>query len=148
MTIAQKKSSFRLLKLIQSLTWNGRLKKCYKKVVYISFKCYNTPGDNETEFYEINLPYYGEGSPEEWLVGKDKLVKFLDGQGISTELHSYTFSERLLTSDEKATFNQTALDIGIRTVDNFNKVLAKMTKHAFPAYTFREQKRYLCRYLL
>ena len=46
------------------------------------------------------------------------------------------------------TFNQAALDIGIYTVDNFNKVLAEMTKHVFPAYAFCKHKRYLCRYLV
>ena len=57
-----------------------------------------------------------------------------------------------LTGDEEASFNQaalvTALGIGIHTIDNFNKVLAEMTKHAFPAYAFREQKRYLRRHLV
>ena len=58
------------------------------------------------------------------------------------------FAERLLTGDVKATFNQAALNIGIRTIDNFNKVLAEMTKHAFPAYASREQKIYLRRHLV
>ena len=48
----------------------------------------------------------------------------------------------------KATFNQAALDIGIRTVDYFNKVLLEMTKYTFPAYAFREQKRYVRRHLV
>ena len=47
----------------------------------------------------------------------------------------------------KIPFNQTALDIGICTIDNFNKVLAEMIKHAFPAYAFCKQKRYLRRHL-
>ena len=84
---------------------------------------------------------------EEWLVWQNKLLKALDCQSISTGPLWYTFTERLLTGDAKATFNQAALDIGIRTVDNFNKVLMEMTKHAFPAYAFREQKRYLRRHL-
>ena len=53
----------------------------------------------------------------------------------------YTFTERLFTGDAKTTFNQAILDIGIHTVDNFNKVLIEMTKHAFPAYASCEQKR-------
>ena len=44
----------------------------------------NIPGDSDSESYEINLPYYGGGIPEEWLVWKDKLLKALDGQSIST----------------------------------------------------------------
>ena len=109
-------------------------------------KSHNTPGDNDSGSYETNLPYYGGGSPKECLVWKDKLHNVLDGQSISTGLLRYTFTERLLTGDAKATFNQAALDIGICTVDNFNKVLAEMTKHAFPAYIFREQKRHLFRH--
>ena len=58
------------------------------------------------------------------------------------------FTERLVTSDEKATFNQAVLDIGICAVDNMNKVLAEMTKHVFLTCTFREQTRYLCRRLI
>ena len=58
------------------------------------------------------------------------------------------FTKRLLTDDMKPTLNQAALDIGIRTVDNFNKVLAEMAKYAFPAYTFCKQKRYLRRNLV
>ena len=51
------------------------------------------------------------------------------------------FTERLVTGDAKATFNQAALNIDISTVGNFNKVLWEMTKHAFPAYFCCEQKR-------
>ena len=58
----------------------------------------------------------------------------------------YMFTERLLTVDANATFNQAALGIGIHTVDNFNKVLMEMTKHACLTHAFYEQKRYLCRH--
>ena len=60
----------------------------------------------------------------------------------------YMFTERLLTGDTKATFSQAALDIGICTVDNFNKVLLEMIKHRFAAYAFCEQKMYLLRHLV
>ena len=71
---------------------------------------------------------------KEWLIWKDELLKALDGQSISTGPLRYTFTKFLLTGHAKATFNQAALDIGIRIVDNFNKVLLEMTKHVFPAY--------------
>ena len=76
---------------------------------YIAIKCHNTPGDNDSGSYEINFPYYGGGSPEEWLIWKDKLLKALDGQSISTGHLRYTCSERLLPGDAKATFNYVAL---------------------------------------
>ena len=68
-------------------------------------------------------------------------------QGLRWPKHQYkTSTERVLVGDARATLNQAALDIGIRTVDNFNKVLLKMTKHEFPAYAFHEQNRYLRRH--
>ena len=36
-----------------------------KKGKYIAIKCHNTPGDNDSGSYEINLPYYGGGTPED-----------------------------------------------------------------------------------
>ena len=124
------------------------LEKVVQKCEYIAIKCHNTPGDNNTGSYKINLLYYGGGSPEECFVWKDKLLKALDGQSISTEPFWYTFTERLLTGDAKAVLNQSALDIGICTVDNFNKVLLDMTKHEFPSYNFHKKKRYLRRHLV
>ena len=67
--------------------------------------CLNTPGDNESGSYEINLHYNGGGSPEEWFVWKDKLLKASGGQGISTEPLRYTFTDRLLKGDASAIGN-------------------------------------------
>ena len=121
------------------------LEKVLKKGEYITIKSNITPGDNDSGSYEINLLYYGGGSPEEWLVWKDKLFKASDGQSISIEPQRYMFTERLLIGDAKAICNQAVLDIGVRIV--FNKVLAEMSKHAFPAYVFCEQKKYLHRHI-
>ena len=41
------------------------LEEGLKKGKYIAIKCHITPGDNDSVSYEINLPYYGKGSPEE-----------------------------------------------------------------------------------
>ena len=148
MKIAKKKVRMQT-PLVKPITDLERpLKKVFKKGVYIAIKYHDIPGDNVSGYYEINLSYDGGGSPEEWFVWKDILLKALDGQGISTGPLRYTFTETLLTDDAKATFNQAALDIGIRTVDNFNKVLLEMTKHAFTAYAFCEQKRCLLRNLV
>ena len=50
------------------------LEEVLKKGEYIAIKRHNTPGDNQSGSYEINLPYYGGGTSEEWLVWKDKLL--------------------------------------------------------------------------
>ena len=58
------------------------LEKVLKKGEYIAIKCHNTPGDNDSGSYEINLPYYVGGTLEEWLVWKDKLLMALDGKSM------------------------------------------------------------------
>ena len=79
---------------------------------------------------------------------KDKSPKAVDDQSIGIGPQSYTFTERVLTGDTKGTFHQAALDLGIRAVDNFNKVITEMKKDIFPAYALREQKKYLHRHLI
>ena len=148
MEIAKKKIRMQTLLMDPIIDLERSLENILKKGKFIGIKCHNIPGDNNGESYDINLTYYKGRSPEEWLLWKDKLFKPLDGQSISTGLLRYTFTQRLLIEDTKATFNQAALDIGIRTVYNFNNVLAEMTKHANPAYASRKQKRYLHRHLI
>ena len=85
------------------------MRRFSKKGEFIAIKCHNTVDDNDSAYYETNLPYYRERLPEEWLVWKDKLLKALDGKIISTGPLRYTFTERLLIGDAKAKFNHVAL---------------------------------------
>ena len=71
------------------------LEKIIEKAEYIAIKCYTAPGNSDHEPYKINLFYYGGGSPEEWLKWKNRVLKTIDGQSISTEPQRYTFTERL-----------------------------------------------------
>ena len=126
MKIAKKKVKIQTALVNQIIDLERPLERVLKKGEYIAIIYHNTPGDNDSGSYEIYLSYYGGGSPKEWLVWKDKLLKSLDDQSISTGPLWYMFTERLLIGDAKAIFNQVALDIGIHTVDNFNKVSMEM----------------------
>ena len=147
MKISKKKIRMQTLLVNPIIDLERPLEMILKKGKYIVIKCHNIPGDNDSGSYEINLPYYGWGPLEEWLVWKDKFLKALDGQSISMGPLWYMFTKKLLIGEAKAIFNQATLDIGIHYVNNFNKVLLEMTKHAFQAYAFCEQKRHLCRHL-
>ena len=114
------------------------LEKVLKKDKYIAIKWHNIPGDNDSGSYEISLLYYGGLSPEKWLVWEEKSFKVLDGQRIIMGPKRYTFTARLLTSDAKASFYQATLGVSIHTIEDSNKTLLEMTKHAFPTYAFRE----------
>ena len=84
MKIAKKKVRIQSPLVNPIINLERQLEKVLKKGEYIAIKCHNTPCDNDSGSYEIDLLYYGGGLPEEWLVWKDKLLKALDGQSIST----------------------------------------------------------------
>ena len=101
MKIAKKKVQMQSPLVNPIIDLERPLVKVLKKEEYIAIKCQYTPGDNDSGSCEINLPYFGGGTPEEWLVRKNKLLKALDGQNISTGPLRYMFSERLVTGDAK-----------------------------------------------
>ena len=59
----------------------------------------------------------------------------------------YDCMERVLKGDAKAEFLQQANLVGSRTVANFTTVMATMTVHVFLTYAYRDQRRYMQRYL-
>ena len=96
----------------------------------------------------IKLAYCGGGTPEEWLLWKDKLLQALRGQGISTGLNQYNFTRKLLKDDAKATLNQAALDIDVCDVDNYRKILLEMNKYSFSSHASCKQQSYFCRFII
>ena len=74
MIIAKKKVRMQSILVNPIIDLERLLEKVFKKAKYISIECHNTPGDNNSGSYEINLPFYGGGSPDKWLVWKDKLL--------------------------------------------------------------------------
>ena len=68
MKIAKKKRRVQTPLVNPIINLERLLEKVLKNREYEAIKCHNTPGDNDYGSYEINLPYYGGGSPEEWLV--------------------------------------------------------------------------------
>ena len=122
-------------------------KKVLTKGQYVEYKCFSVPGDTESPAYNIQIPYFGTGTPEEWLMFLDNLDKALVGQHITDGPGRYTFTERLLKGDALATFRLKTLEVGTRTVDHFNEVMAQLTAHIFPVHAYREQKRFLRRFL-
>ena len=68
MKIAKKKVRVQTLLVNPIIDLKRPLEKVLKKGEYIAIKVHNTPDDNDSGFYKIDLPYYTGGSPKEWLV--------------------------------------------------------------------------------
>ena len=65
MKIAKKKVSIQSPLVNPIIDRERPLEKVPKKGEYKGIKCHGTNGDNDSGSYEINLPYYGGGTPEE-----------------------------------------------------------------------------------
>ena len=59
----------------------------------------------------------------------------------------YECMERVLKGDTKGIFHQQANLVASCTVANFTTVMAAMAVHLFSTYTYRDQRRYMQRYL-
>ena len=68
MKIAKKKVRMQTPLVNPIIDLESPLEKVLKKGEYIAIKYHNTSGDVDSGSHDINLPYYGRGSPEEWLV--------------------------------------------------------------------------------
>ena len=72
MKIAKKKVKMQTPLVNPIIDLERPLEKVLKKGEYIVIECHTNPGDNDSGFYEINLPYFAGGSPEEWPLWKKK----------------------------------------------------------------------------
>ena len=59
-------------------------KKDPRKGQYVECKCNARPGDPESSFYSIQIPYFVTDTPEEWLQFLDNLEKAINGQHITS----------------------------------------------------------------
>ena len=93
----------------------------------------NTPDEMDSESCDINFLYYGGGgAPEKQQLWEDKLQNTLNGHGVGTQSHWYTFTEHQLIGDTKATSNKATSCINKDIIDNLNRVLMELIKHIFP----------------
>ncbi len=114
---------------------------------YITLKLRSTPAEAASTTYDLPLPYFGSGTPEEWLRFKRNLYKVIVGQNLTTGPLKYTVTRRVLEGDALAAFDASAEILGNETNDNFVLALAALTEHIFPARALQTQKRYMRRYL-
>ena len=144
-SIAKKKAISSLI--TPAIDLNRPERKVLTKGQYVEYKCHSSPGDPDSPVYSLQVPYFSTGSPEEWLLFMDNLNKAIIGQNITTGPSRYEFAERVLKGDALATFRHKTVETGNRTVENFDAVMTKLSAHIFPVHAYREQKRYMRRFL-
>ena len=110
-------------------------------------KCRTTPNDANSTTYDINMSYFRDGTPEEWLLFKKKLTRCMDGQNATAGLTKYALARRLLAGRALADFNHTATLHGGETLPNYRKCIAAVTLGVFPQKALQDQKRWMRRFL-
>ena len=79
-----------------------------EKGQYVVLKLRTNPADEKSTTYDLPLPFYSTGTPEEWLRFKLNLSKVLIGQNITTGPPKYALARRVLEGDALAAFEAAA----------------------------------------
>ena len=121
-------------------------KKKTTKDSVLELKLRSNPTD-EKSGYILKVPYFKEGTPEEWLAFKTKLRDVFVGQQLTTGPMQYQMARRLLKGEPLQKFNRKAENLGNKTVLNFNACLRAVCESVFLNLVLKHQKRYMCRVL-
>ena len=95
-------------------------------------KCRTILGDASSQTYDLPIPYFRTGTPEEYLKWRNNVKKGMAGYGASTGPQKYSFTRRLLEGDALAAFELKATELATETAPHYTKVMEALTKHVFP----------------
>ena len=115
---------------------------------FLTLKCQNTPGDADSTTYNLQIPYFGSGTAEEWLQFVDNLNKGIKGQNIRRGDKRYELAEKLLIGEMLTAFKTQADARGDRNQNNFKLVIKDLASYVFKSTDYWDQKTYMRRYMV
>ena len=108
-----------------------------------TLKLRTNPEDDKSEGYEVTVPYFSSGSPEQWLEFQEQLREVFTGQNVKTANAMVAMTRRLLRGDALTAFNTATHNYGADTTDKVILCLQAVTTHIFPASALDKQRKYL-----
>ena len=114
---------------------------------YLTFKLRSNPTDESSTMYELTVPFFSSGTPEELLDFIKNVEKVFVGQNMTAGPARYSLLRRVLQGDALAAFNRAATATGNETNDHLKTCLTELKKHIFPRKALNNQKRYMRRFL-
>ena len=124
------------------------VKKELEKGDYLTYKLRNDPADPQSPGYELTIPYFRDGTPEQFLRFRKNLNKVFAGQNVTDGPGMFTIGRRLMDGDALSHFeNFVTAEALTQTVNNFTRAMEAVGKHVFPAQAAKLQKRYLRRFV-
>ena len=114
-----------------------------------TFKCCTDPSKKDSPSYEVYVPYFSDGTLEEWIVFLRTLTAAMKGQGDTTGPVQYIRARQLLQSSALATFEAhvSATVSHTETTTTFKEAMCAVGKDIFPKRAAQTQKRFLRRFL-
>eukprot|EP00957_Ditylum_brightwellii_P074887 5692003-Ditylum_brightwellii.AAC.1 len=86
-----------------------------------TYKLRTTPADATLPVYELFVPFFNEGTSEEWIKFQSGLAAVLKGQNMTLGLASYAVAKTLLKGDALTVFEQAEIAGGTQTMPHFNE---------------------------
>ena len=80
--------------------------KDLQKDDYLTMKLWSIPNKSNSPVYKLNVPYYKDRTPEEWLKFLINLNKIIIGQDLSTGTTQFAMARRFLMGNTLAQFNK------------------------------------------
>ena len=106
-------------------------KSILTKGEYVVLKCRTDPTDETLSSYDLPIPYFSTGTPEEWLRFVRNLSKVFVGQNLTTGPQQYDCIRRLLDVNSITVFELSAADLGNPTVLNAEAILKDLRDQLF-----------------
>ena len=118
-----------------------------KKLSGPTFKLRAQPNNENSQTYELTVPVFRSGTPEEWLLCKRDIKRIIRGQNVTTGPEMYAMARRILDGEALTAFELAATTRGNENVENFSNCLNDVTNHFFPRRALVLQKRWMRYYL-
>ena len=121
----------------------------YEKHQVQTFKCRVDPTDDKSSQYEIAVPFFDSGTPEEWIYFQRCLERAFSGQGDTTGPQQYKKTRMLLQGEALTAFEaHVSTTAGhSESVNSLKEALGAVTNSVFPKKAAQVQKRFLRRFL-
>ena len=71
----------------------------------LTVRLQSTPTDPTSQTYQMTIPFFWSGTPEQWLLVKKTLLKIIVGQNITQGPSKYSMAQRVLEGNILARFD-------------------------------------------
>jgi hypothetical protein len=122
--------------------------KEFQKGNFITIELKSMPTNKNSQVYKREVPYFDQGTPEEfidWLTG---LEAVLVGQNIMTPENKMAMARRLLKGDVLRVYENFINGLPLETPETpYEDSIKALAVHVFPIHALRLQKQYMRRFL-